>query len=115
SCLLYTFGDFRRRWRFRDANGTISEVPVHGEILISNSLALRESAVQGLGPALLADWLIDGQIRDGSLVDLFPSYSVAATSFDTAAWLLYPSRSYLPNKVRVMIDFLKRGARKPHA
>jgi DNA-binding transcriptional LysR family regulator len=111
-CLLYTFGEFRRRWLFRDAKGAVSEIPVHGDILISNALALRETAVQGLGPALLADWLISEQIRNGSLVDLFPSYCVTATSFNTAAWLLYPSRSYLPNKVRAMIGFLKGKARK---
>ena len=106
-CLLFTFPDFRSRWLFRDSKGSLTEVPVRGDILISNALALRECALSGLGLALLADWLIDDDLREGRLVDLFPKHHVTATSFATAAWLLYPSRAFLPKKVRVAIDFLK--------
>ena len=31
----------------------------------------------------------------------------AATTFDTAAWLVYPSRAFVPRKVRAMVDFLR--------
>lgn len=107
SCLLFTFPDFRSRWLFRDRKGEVQEVPVNGDIAMSNALALRQGALAGLGPALLADWLIERELADGRLVDVFPDYNVAATSFDTGAWLLYPSRAYLPSKVRVAIDFLR--------
>jgi DNA-binding transcriptional LysR family regulator len=60
-----------------------------------------------MGPALLADWMVKPELASGALVDLFPDYAVTATDFETAAWLLYPSRSYLPRKVRVVIDFLR--------
>ena len=105
-CVLFALPEFRSRWLFRDAAGSVTEVPVDGDLVISNALAVRDCALAGLGPALLPHWLIDGDIAAGHLVDLFPTYQVAATSFDTAAWLLYPSRSFLPNKVRVAIDFL---------
>ena len=55
---------------------------------------------------------LEQQLRDGSLVDVFPDYEVTATSYDIAAWLLYPSRDYLPLKVRVFVDFLKRKFRE---
>ena len=38
---------------------------------------------------------------------VLPQYAVPATDFNTAAWLDYPSRAYVPRKVRVFIDFLK--------
>lgn len=107
-CLLFTLPNFRSRWLFRDNNGTVSEVPIEGDVVISNALALRDCALAGMGPALLANWLIDEDIAQGKLLDLFPNYHVTATDFETAAWLLYPSQTYLPNKVRVMINFLKR-------
>ena len=84
-------------------------MPVKGSIQVSGALALRTLALAGMGPSLLADWLVDGDIANGRLVDLFPHHRVAATSFETAVWLIYPSRAYLPQKVRAMIDFL-RGA-----
>ncbi len=81
---------------------------MRGDVTILNALALRACALAGMGPVLLANWLIDEDIKEGRLVDLFPDYRVTATDFDTAIWLLYPSRAHLPNKVRVMIDFLKQ-------
>lgn len=115
SCLLYTIPELRSRWLFRDGAGVETEVPVHGDVSISNALTLRDCAISGLGPALLAEWLVREELRRGELVDLFPDHQATATSFDTAAWLLYPSRAHLPHKVRVMIDFLKerRDARLP--
>ena len=56
----------------------------------------------------------DGRLRKpsansltGKLVDLFPRHQVTATDLETAAWLVYPSRAYVPLKVRAFIEFLK--------
>lgn len=108
SCLLFALPDFRSRWLFRDRKGTVQEVPVHGDVTTLNALALRACALAGMGPVLLPNWLIDEDIKQGRLISFFPKYRVTATEFDTATWLLYPSRAHLPNKVRVMIDFLKQ-------
>ena len=105
-CLRMTLPDYRTEWRFRRA-GVEEAVAVSGPLLISNALALRAAARLGLGPALLADWMSDGDGARGDLVDLFADYAVTATAFDTGAWLLYPSRAYLPAKVRAVIDFLR--------
>ena len=59
-----------------------------------------------------ADWHLHDDLAAGRLVDLFPQHEVTATTFDTAAWLLYPSRSYLPHKVRATIEFLRKHLRK---
>lgn len=107
SVLRFTLAGFRDRWLFRDAGGDVSAVPVDGKLLISSALGLREAALGGLGPALLADWMTDECIQLGQLVDCFPAQRATATEFDTAAWLIYPSRSFLPAKVRVTIDFLR--------
>ena len=112
-CLVFALPGYRSRWIFRDSAGRQSEVPIEGRFVISSALALRDCALNGLGPALLADWLIDGDIAAGKLVDLFPEHRVTATDFETAAWLLYPSRAYLPLKVRALIDFLRETLQQP--
>lgn len=109
-CLRMTLPDYRTEWRFRQDQEE-SVVGVTGPILISNALALRAAARTGLGPALLADWMTVSDLEDGTLVDLFPDHDVTATTFDTGAWLLYPSRTYLPTKVRAVIDFLRARLR----
>jgi len=107
NCLRFTLAPFRSRWLFRDRTMQVTEVPVKGKLLLSSALALREAARAGLGPALLADWMVTRDLSGGRLVDLFPNHRAAATTFDTGAWLIYLSRTYLPQKVRLMIDFLK--------
>lgn len=106
-CLLINLPDYRSRWIFR-RGGETEDVTVRGAIRISNALALRQAARAGMGPTLLADWLIGDDLRSGALLDLFPEYDVAATTFDTGAWALYPSRAFLPSKTRRTLDFLKR-------
>jgi DNA-binding transcriptional LysR family regulator len=107
-CLLLNLPDYRSRWLFRDAVGAIQPVSIHGDIVISNPLVLFTCAVDGMGPALLVNWLAEEALADGKLIDPFPDQTVSATNFETAAWLLYPSRAYLPTKVRVVIDLLRR-------
>ncbi|GLS18246.1 LysR family transcriptional regulator [Labrys miyagiensis] len=106
-CLLFRLPGFRSHWVFSSAASEEIEVPVHGGIVVSSALAQHALTVAGMGPALLADWLADDDIQRGRLVNLFPNHTVTATTVETAAWLLYPSKSFLPQKVRVMIDFLR--------
>ncbi|MBW4471548.1 MAG: LysR family transcriptional regulator [Stenomitos rutilans HA7619-LM2] len=107
-CLLFPLAGFRSRWRFKHSDQEETEVFVQGHTMISNAIALQQCAIAGMGLALLPDWLIESDLGDGRLVNVFPSYDVTATEFDTAAWLVYPSRAYVPLKVRVFIDFLKQ-------
>jgi DNA-binding transcriptional LysR family regulator len=107
-CLLFHVAPFRTRWLFRDSEGNHEEVPVDGDLILSPAGSLLSAAIMGLGPALLPRWLVDQEIRAGRLADVFPNHAVTATTFDAAAWIVYPSKSYLPTKVRVMIDFLRQ-------
>ncbi len=106
-CLCFDLPDFRTRWLFRRPGDEIEAVTVTPRLTISGALALRDAALRHLGPALLADWLIQEDLQTGRLVDLFPDREVTATTFDTAAWIVYPSRALLPRKTRIMIDFLR--------
>jgi len=106
-CLCFALPNYRTNWRFRQGAGSPMDIEITGKVVISNALSIKQATLDGVGPALLPDWLIKNDLEHGHLINLFPQYDVAATSFDTAAWALYPSRSFLPNKVRVMIDFLR--------
>jgi DNA-binding transcriptional LysR family regulator len=112
-CILFNLRPFRTRWIFRHRSGRLEEVPISGDLVLAPAGAIRDAALAGLGPALLPDWLIDEDIAAGRLVNAFPNHTVTATTFDTAAWLVYPSRAYLPGKVRVVIDFLRESMAGP--
>ena len=71
-------------------------------------MALKQCALAGMGITLQARWMVGREIREGILIDVFPDYEVTAALDDVAAWLVYPSRKYVPQKVRVFVDFLRQ-------
>lgn len=110
-CLRFALPGYRSRWLFRQERTDSVSVAIGGSLIIDNALAMRQAAVAGLGPALLADWLVAADLAAGRLIDVFPHHDCTATTFETGAWALYPSRRYLPQKVRVMIDHLREHLR----
>jgi DNA-binding transcriptional LysR family regulator len=109
-CLRFALPGFRSEWEFRErgiVNAKVQKVAVGGWLVASSALSLHQAALDGLGPVLLADWLLGPDMAAGRLVDLFPRYEATATDFDAAIWLLFASRDHLPRRVRVVVDFLR--------
>jgi DNA-binding transcriptional LysR family regulator len=106
-CLRFSIPGYRDAWKFRQPHKKELTVPVNGHLFISHGMTMTASTVAGLGVALLPDWLCRDELADGSLVDLFPDYECAAADFDTSAWLVYPSRDYMPLKLSAFIDCLR--------
>jgi len=108
-CVLFPLAGFRSRWIFRDRNGHTNETLVKGKLFVSSAIGLQQCVLADMGPALLPSWLIKEDLAAHRLVDVFPKWQVTATDFDTAAWFVYPSRSYVPLKVRAFMDHLKNS------
>ncbi len=106
-CLLWTAPLQRGEWRFEAADGRRAALEVDGDFALSTPLALVEAARAGLGPTLLPDWLVKPCVASGVLVDALPGWQASTASFGSGAWLIYPSRAWLPAKTRAAIDFLR--------
>ncbi|MEM9807050.1 MAG: LysR family transcriptional regulator [Cyanobacteria bacterium P01_D01_bin.56] len=113
SCLLFPRRNHSLSWLFRDNSGQVTEVPIQGQYLITNSAAIRECAIANMGLTLLPDWLVEKDIATGQLIRLFGDYTVTATTFNSAIWLLYPSQFSIPRKTQVWIDHIHLALRKP--
>lgn len=106
NCLLFPRPGYNLDWLFKGRDGKITQIPIKGKYLITNSQAVKQCAIAGMGLTLLPDWLVNDAVTAGKLVKLFSEYTVTATDYESAIWILYPSREYLPLKSRVFIDFL---------
>jgi len=106
-CLHYPLPGYGPKWRFRQGNGAILEVPIHARVAAANGMALRQCAVAGMGILMLPRWNVAAELRSGALLDVLPEHQVTGSEFGLGAWMLYPSRSYLPRKVRAFADYLK--------
>lgn len=111
NCMLLAMPGFGPHWQFRAPDYTVEEVTVSGNCSTSNAIVLKKFAIAGMGVTVQARWTAGRELRNGLLVDLFPDYQVTASFFDNAVWILYPSRTYLPLKVRAFIDFLREKFR----
>src|SRR3989441_991579 len=101
NCL--TTSDFAMNWEYKDPRGKRGSVRVAGRYACDNWSVLREWALAGLGVALKSTWDVYRNLRDGSLVALFPGYSFHS---DVAIYAVYPHRRHLPAKTKVFIEFL---------
>lgn len=113
NCVRFALPTFGSDWLYRRrGSDEIQSVTVAGNFKGSNALSLREAARMGIGVSVLSDWLITDDLSQGRLVELYPNYDFSLAAFGVSAWALYPSRSYLARKVRVMLDFLRQELRE---
>lgn len=114
-CIVFRIPGHPALWKFRDKNAQITEVSTNGKLTTLHGTTMTAAALAGVGVAMLPDWLCDKEIADNRLIDLFPDLICTGTEFDTSAWLVYPSRRYLPLKVKKFIDFLNQEFGTPNS
>ncbi|VAX01889.1 Transcriptional regulator, LysR family [hydrothermal vent metagenome] len=105
-CLVFPISGFNSNWLLKDTQQKIVEVKTNNNVVITNSNAIKQCTLFGMGLSLLPDWLVKDDISKGNLVQLFTEYDVTTTNYDSSVWLVYPSKEYLPLKSRVFIDML---------
>lgn len=103
--IAFAYQNFCTQWTFTRAGKTES-VSIAPQITLSNAAALRECARQGLGLALLADWTVMPDIESGRLVEPLADWSASGADQGSAIWLIWPSRRFVPAKVRAFVDWL---------
>ena len=93
-----------------EREGENIELLVTAKIRTSNTLALCQFVRDGIGISLLPEWSVSEDVRSGRLVQLLPAWKVSVGAQDSAVWIVYLSRSYLPLKTRKFIDFFREHA-----
>jgi len=98
-CLAATTQDV---WRLESQEGP-TQLRVSSIIQTNSSEVIREAVIAGIGIALRSTWDVGDELRAGKLKVVLPEYRA---SRHVAVYAVYPSRRFLPAKVRVLIDFL---------
>ena len=95
--------DIRDPWRLRGPNGEQAQHRPEGPLHTNSSEVVRESVMAGTGIGLRPLWEIGEALSDGVLTRILPDWEGES---DVAIHAVYPSRRFLPTKVRLFIDFL---------
>jgi DNA-binding transcriptional LysR family regulator len=91
-----------RQWVMQDSAGNEAQANISENIVLNDPAAMREAAILGLGVTLLVLPDVAANIERGELVRLLPDWYANAGPIS----LYYPSRTLMPAKTRVFIDFV---------
>jgi DNA-binding transcriptional LysR family regulator len=108
ACLIYAYGRLREEWRLVERGETVA-VRVRGPFRANNGDALAAAAIDGLGIALLPDFIAAPALADGRLSRILPEVSGGVLPIHA----LYPPNHHPLAKLRAFVDHLRRHLNVP--
>jgi DNA-binding transcriptional LysR family regulator len=106
--VAYTYWSGRDEWEFTGPNGPVS-VNVNACIHANNGDTCRLAALEHQGIILQPTFIVGEDLERGTLVELMPQFR----SIELGIHAVYPTRKFLPLKVRRLIDFLADAFQNP--
>jgi len=110
NCLTYAYSGHQNEWRFT-RRGREHTVKVAGNLHGNNGDIICRAAASGLGVIMQPTFLVYELLRAKQLVRIMDGW----VAEERTIYAVYPSRQFLPPKVRSFIDFLvERFCPKPY-
>lgn len=103
NCLLYQHSVPMHIWYFKK-DQIDSAITVQGDLAANNGDILCEAAILGQGIVQQPDFIVRAALDSGQLVEILQDY----TSLTVSAYAMYPTRHFLPIKIRRLIEFLQQ-------
>lgn len=100
-CLLFSSKARKQAWRLRTEDGTVARISGHNRLRLDSGEAIRDAAIQGLGLALLPEFLVADHLASGSLRQV-----LAGICDPVNIVLIYPSKKFLEPRVRTFMDWI---------
>lgn len=104
-CLAYQLPGDEYTWLFKQQD-PIGEVAFKPRHVSNNGIALLELARLGEGLALLDDYTVHNDIRQGRLVRVLSDYRISNKGFDEGMYATILDTPIIPAKIRLFLDFV---------
>lgn len=101
-CLSFKSGTLKQPWRLRQEDGSWSTVGGRGRLRLDSGEAIRDAAIAGMGVAYLPDFLVESALADERLEQMLTAFETQ----EIPIVVMYPTKRYLPAKVRRFIDLM---------
>lgn len=111
-CLLFAYGNGFKHWKFTPKLASESEVftcSPRPNMVANNSEVLLDAVKDGLGIALLPDWLVANELLTGIIESVLTDFDSNPHSHQVNVYALFPENRRTMKKVRLFIDFLKQN------
>lgn len=99
--IAYSYCSGGGEWQFDRPAGRVS-VRIRPSVYTNSGETCRATALADEGVILQPGFLVADDLAAGTLVELMPAYR----SVTLGIYALYPTRKFVPPKVRALVDFL---------
>lgn len=111
NCLYYPRGSDAPAWTFERVKRGHKQperltVPIAGSFATNNSEALRDSALNHLGIALLPDFSAQAALAEGKLIRVLPDWQLKG-AFSDEIYLIRPYSPHVPKSVSALVVYLR--------
>jgi DNA-binding transcriptional LysR family regulator len=107
NCLLYGYSSGGSQWQLLGQAGE-KVISVSGNFCSNNGEALAIAVAQGLGIALLPQFIVQPYLEAGKMQIILPDYCLRELTVS----LIYPVNRHLATKVKLFTEFLQDHYRK---
>jgi LysR family transcriptional regulator AphB len=101
SCMLMNAGSEKARWDLNMGN-EVQQINLVSSLTCNDFSSLRQLTCDGLGIALLPDYLCIEELKQGKLIRVLEAWAGRRVTVNA----LYPNRKSMTPKLRAMLDFL---------
>lgn len=108
--IRFTGYNRQHKWLFAK-DGKQEALDIKGRVGIDNFDVLREAIIHSVGITTGPQWMFKEELLDGRIVPLLSDYDMGSISLYAA----YPSRRFVPLKVRMFIDYVRTEYRAMEA
>jgi DNA-binding transcriptional LysR family regulator len=91
-----------QNWIFSNSDGGDEGIALDASFTVNSMIMQKQAALGAMGIALLPLEMVADELQAGTLVRILDDYTVV--NGDVAVSLVYPSREFVPRKVREFID-----------
>lgn len=89
-------------WHFIGEDNKDIPVRINERMRANNGDVLLKAAIDGLGIIMTPDFIGNNAIQNGQLIPILTDYGLTAGDI----YAIYPRQRYLPQRLRVLIDYL---------
>ncbi|WP_207004617.1 LysR family transcriptional regulator [Trinickia mobilis] len=101
NCLVYSNPAIGPHWSFL-SHGCRETVVVSGSFVSNSADVIREACIRGLGITVMPNWLFHDDLTSGRVCQVLRQYEPEGLPI----FVVYPSRKFVPPKLRVVVDYL---------
>ncbi|MFT2096939.1 LysR family transcriptional regulator [Marinomonas sp. 2405UD66-6] len=103
-CLPLGFFDGDNVWSFTQGDKK-TQITVDGRYIINDADMRLKGVKQGFGIALFPDFVVQGALETGEVIEVLKDWQLKS-DFQGGVYMQFPAMRFMPNKLRVFIDFM---------